>query len=84
MAASGIPLVRLPGTDLVWHTPRRGGRRNQQALVCQEENSLSHKSKMNKAAERQTVQSPGEGPGRMACLAPPPAEEENARGAWGP
>ena len=64
MAASGIPLARLPGTDLVCTRAPRCEKKSASAAVCQEENSLSHKSKMNKATERQTVQSLGRGPGQ--------------------
>ena len=64
MAASGIPLARLPGMDLVCTRTQRCEKKSASTAVCQEENSFSHKSKMNKAAERQTVQSLGRVPGQ--------------------
>lgn len=74
------PAVRLPGTDLVCTRTQRCEKKSASASLPG--GKFSHtKAKMNKAAERQTVQSPGEGPGRMACL--PPAEEEKCTGASG-
>ena len=82
-AASGIMLARLPGTDPVCTRTQRCEKKSASTAVCWEENSLSHKSKMNKAAERQTVQSLGRGPRQDGAYHCQPRREK-AHGPQGP